>query len=131
MHDIYLVTPPDTLYNKNHNILLIYPSDHLKTELQNTLKVSNKQFNIFLYELPNESQDINWLLAQHRLCNTVLIDIDNVSQHVRDMISYIISFTNTYWITQGENILFNKLSCNRFYHCDEIPALTKDTSEIL
>lgn len=131
MHDIYLVTPPDTLYNKNYNILLICPSDHLKTELQNTLKVSNKQFNIFLYELPNESQDINWLLAQHRLCDTVLIDIDNVSQHVRDMISYIISFTNTYWITQGENILFNKLSCNRFYHCDEISALTEDTSEIL
>ena len=111
--------------------MLICPSDHLKTELQNTLKVSNKKFNIFLYELSNESQDINWLLAQHRLCDTVLIDIDNASQHVRDLISYIISFTNTYWITQGENILFNKLSCNRFYHCDEIPALTEETSEIL
>lgn len=131
MPDIYLVTPPDKLFNQNYSILLVYPSNELKSEVQDILSHKTQQINVYLYDPPNENSNIPWLLEAHRMCDLVMLDIDFVEFHVREIVSYMISFTNTYWKSQGENLLYNKLSCNRFFHCEEISALKQDTGETI
>ena len=130
MADLYLITPPDKIYNKNSNLLLIYPSDGIKHEIQEILQETNESWNLYLFEETNTNENISWLLDMHRICNISIIDIDNTSSSLRDLISYFISFTNTYWRSQGENFLYNKLSCTRFWHCKDIQALNKGHSEL-
>ena len=129
MSDIYLVTPPDKLFNKNYSVLLLYPSDELKRQVQTLLEGKADSINVYLYEANTEEQNIPWVLESHRICDLVIIDIDFVDHHVKDMLSYLISFNHTYWRSQGENLMFNKLSCNRFYQCEEIRAFTQEVGE--
>lgn len=129
MSDIYLVTPPDKLFNKNYSVLLLYPYDDLKQQVQSLLEAKTNSINVYLYEAVTEEQNIAWVLESHRICDLVIIDIDFVDHHVKDMLSYLISFNHTYWRSQGENLMFNKLSCNRFYQCEEIRAFTQEVGE--
>lgn len=129
MSDIYLVTPPDKLFNKNYSVLLLYPYDDLKQQVQSLLEAKTNSINVYLYEAVTEEQNIAWVLESHRICDLVIIDIDFVDYHVKDMLSYLISFNHTYWRSQGENLMFNKLSCNRFYQCEEIRAFTQEVGE--
>ena len=129
MSDIYLVTPPDKLFNKNYSVLLLYPYDDLKQQVQSLLEAKTNSINVYLYEAVTEEQNIAWVLESHRICDLVMIDIDFVDHHIRDMLSYLISFNHTYWRSQGENLMFNKLSCNRFYQCEEIRAFTQEVGE--
>ena len=129
MSDIYLVTPPDKLFNKNYSVLLLYPYDDLKQQVQSLLEAKTNSINVYLYEAVTEEQNIAWVLESHRICDLVIIDIDFVDHHVKDMLSYLISFNHTYWRSQGENLMFNKLSCIRFYQCEEIRAFTQEVGE--
>ena len=129
MSDIYLVTPPDKLFNKNYSVLLLYPYDDLIQQVQSLLEAKTNSINVYLYEAVTEEQNIAWVLESHRICDLVIIDIDFVDLHVKDMLSYLISFNHTYWRSQGENLMFNKLSCNRFYQCEEIRAFTQEVGE--
>jgi len=115
MSEINLITPPDKLYNHDRTILLIYPSTTIKTEIQNILLESKKKINIYLYE----DQDIDnfpWLLDIHRFVDVCVVNLDNLPTQLKTIESYLISFNNTYYISNGENILFNHISCNKIYN---------------
>ena len=47
MSDIYLVTPPDKLFNKNYSVLLLYPSDELKRQVQTLLEAKTDSINVY------------------------------------------------------------------------------------
>ena len=49
MSDIYLVTPPDKLFNKNYSVLLLYPSDELKRQVQTLLEAKTDSINAVSY----------------------------------------------------------------------------------
>lgn len=114
---INLITPPDILYNHTTSILLIHPSTETKEQLNDVLKDVEQDVNIYLYEVEDEEE---WLLNLHRLCDYVIVDIDNCPQYTKSAISYLISFSNTFWLTNGENLYYNNISNKRIWNLDWI-----------
>ena len=112
---INLITPPDIIYDKTKSILLVHPSKQIKDQINDVLKDVQQSINIYLYE--NEEEH-DWVLTLHRMCNFVIVDIDNCPQSTRDAISYFISFSNTFWLTNGHNMYYNIISNNRIYNLD-------------
>ena len=122
---INLITPPDIIYDKTTSILLIHPSKQIKNQLNDVLKDAQQNINIYLYE---QEEEHDWLLTLHRMCNFVVIDIDNSSSLTRDAISYFISFPNTFWLTNGDNVYYNKISNTRIYNLDWIGGKLEKTA---
>lgn len=122
---INLITPPDIIYDKTTSILLIHPSKQIKNQLNDVLKDAQQNINIYLYE---QEEEHDWLLTLHRMCNFVVIDIDNSPSLTRDAISYFISFPNTFWLTNGDNVYYNKISNNRIYNLDWIGGKLEKTT---
>jgi hypothetical protein len=120
---IVLITPPDKIFNQNHSCLLIYPSKEVKQQAQDILSRSNGRQNIYLYDVDDEFQDLDWLLTVAKMCDVVVLDLDNCSYEVKMFASYIISLPHTYWLTAEDTLLYNKLSPNRIYGLDVIEHL--------
>jgi len=114
---INLITPPDILYDQNTSILLVHPSQTIKEQLNEVLKDVEQDINIYLYEAEDEEK---WLLNLHRMCDYVVIDIDNCPQYTKSAISYMISFRNTFWLTNGDNLYYNNISNKRIWNLDWI-----------
>ena len=122
---INLITPPDIIYDKTVSFLLMHPSKQIKNQLNDVLKDVQQNINIYLYE---QEEEHDWLLTLHRMCNFVVIDIDNSPSLTRDAISYFISFPNTFWLTNGDNVYYNKISNNRIYNLDWIGGKLEKTT---
>lgn len=120
MNEITLITPPDKIFNKTCSILLLYPSNDTKKECQQILKKSNLHLNLYLYDINTEDHYYDWLLDIHRTVDLCFIDIDNLPLEIKSIESFLISFPNTYYKTNGENILYNKISLNRLYSLNDI-----------
>ena len=114
MSNITLITPPDKVFNQNTNIFLLYPSEKIKSDLQDVLANTVSPVNIYLYENTDE-HDIDWLLSIHKLSDIVLVELEQLPSEIKQIEAYLISQSNTYWLTKGENIWYNKLSVNKIY----------------
>jgi len=128
MSNITLITPPDKIFNQNINILLLYPSQKLKNDLQDFLASSTDPINVYIYENKDE-HDIDWLLSVHKMSEIVLIELEDLPSEIRQIESYLISQSNTYWLTKGENMFYNKLSVNRIYDLDFLKTKIGGTVE--
>lgn len=126
---LILITPPDKLFNQNPSCLLIYPSDSIRKEAQDILARSESSQNIYIYSVDDEHKDIDWLLTVSKMSDLVIFDIDNSPEHVRVLASYIVSLSNTYWLTSDDWMQYNKLSANRIYGLDAIEHLIGGTIE--
>jgi hypothetical protein len=126
---ITLITPPDKIFNQNISCLLIYPSDHVKQQAQEILENSEGQRNIYLYSPKADNADIDWLLTVSKMCDVVVMDLDNCETHAKMLASYIISLPQTYWLTSDDKWLYNKLNANRIYGLDVIEHLIGGTFE--
>lgn len=115
MPNITVITPPDKLFNNNKTILLIYPSDTLKTEFQTVVQDWEIDFNLYIYALEPTEHDFDWLLTVSKLSDIVIFDIDNSASEVRDLTSYLVANTNTFWLTNSIDPVYNKLSMNRIF----------------
>jgi len=122
-NDITIITPPDKLFNQNHSCLLIYPSEHVRKETQDILANTSARQNIYIYNVNKDNEDIDWLLTVAKMSDVVVLDLDNSTEHVRMLASYIISLPQTYWLTNDDKWLYNKLSPNRIYGLDVIEHL--------
>jgi len=118
MADINLITAPDRLFNSNESFLLVYPSTVTKEQFNNLLGNSETAVNVYLYEHEQDSHEIDWLLSTAKLVDYTILDIDNCPSEIRDLASYFISQSNTYWLTNGEVMFYNKLSNKRIYNLD-------------
>lgn len=118
MNNIHLITPPDKLYNDSLSILLIHPSKDVQLDLQNNiLPTFDFSINVYYYDKPiYNKDDIDWLLSIFHLVNLVIIDLDNSSSHVKDICSYFIAKSKTYWLTNSVDTVYNHLSPNRIYN---------------
>lgn len=125
MKEINLITPPDKLYNHNFSILLINPSDDLRNELQHILKNSKQHFDIYMYEVNTDNHDYKWLLDVHKMVDICILELERMPTDIKTIESYLISFGNTHFFTQSENILYNKISGNRLYTLNQINDLIR------
>jgi len=126
---ILLITPPDKIFNQNYSIVLIFPSDAIKKQAQEILAKSNGQHNIYLYNVDDDDSDVDWLLSVCKMCDVVILDYDNCSNHVKQLSSYIVSLSHTYWLTGEDKMQYNKLSPNRIYGLDIIEDLMRGSNE--
>jgi len=115
MTKINVITPPDILHNQNESILLIYPSTELRQEFQNYLEVVGKSINVYLYDPTEEEVDVAWLLALAKICEVVILDLDQMQPLEKKFASYLISLPNTFYLTKDDVTPYNKLSLNRVY----------------
>lgn len=115
MNDITIITPPDKVHSQELSILLVYPSKIIKEQLQNIIADFDYPFHIYLYE---EDFDPYWLLDVFQQSDIVLIDIDNCTTKVRDLVSYFITKDKTYWLTNGGDNYYNIISRNRIFDLD-------------
>jgi len=118
MPEINLITSPDRILNNSISFLLVYPSKGIKEQFNNLIKNFDESFNIYLYENPTDDHQPDWLLTTAKLVDYCIIDLDNCPQEVRDLGSYFVSQNNTYWLTNGEEMFYNKLSNKRIYSLD-------------
>lgn len=128
MSNITLITPPDKIFNQNINIFLVYPSQKLKNDLQDFLASSTESINVYIYENKDE-HDIDWLLSVHKMSEIVIIELEDLPSEIRQIESYLISQSNTYWLTKGENMWYNKISVNRIYDLDFLTTKIGGTVE--
>ena len=125
MNKINLITPPDKLYNNNYSYLLIYPSSLVKEQFNKLLNEVDESLNVYLYE--QNEHDPDWLLSLSKQVDCVILDIDNCPNEVSQLTSYFIANSNTYWLTKGEQVFYNKISPNRIYNLDNIVRKVGDT----
>lgn len=118
MNDITLVTPPDKLYDTEYSFLLIYPSKIIKEQFQGILQKFDHPFTVYLYELDENNQNIEWLMDMFYKADCVILDIDNSDARVRDLASYFISKTKTFWLTNAGDNVYNTISKNRIFDLD-------------
>lgn len=118
MPKLNLITPPDKLFNDCITITMIYPSAALKDEMQAVLHTQETDINVYVYELDEHEQNLDWLLSVCRMSDYVILDLDNSSQQVRMLASYLISKSNTYWLTNSPNSVYTMLSVKQIYNLD-------------
>jgi hypothetical protein len=120
MPQIKVITPPDILHNSDPNILLIYPSADLKEEFQTIIQDWDINFNLYIYSQPAHDHDLDWLLTLVKMCDKTIVDLDQCDAQVRELASYIISHSKTYWLTNAVETVYNKLSMNRIYDLQQL-----------
>ena len=123
MSDITLITPPDKIFNKNTSIFLLYPSQKMKADIQQFLSEATSKFNVYMYE-NIEDHDIDWVLSVHKMADYVIIELEQLPLEIKQLESFLISHSNTYWLTNGENMYYNKISTNKVYNLDFLKTAT-------
>tara|TARA_Y200000002_G_scaffold325631_1_gene287843 strand:+ start:2257 stop:2697 length:441 start_codon:yes stop_codon:yes gene_type:complete len=124
MSDLTIVTPPDTLLTNNVSFLLIYPSTTTKDNFQKLIMGFDNPFTVYIYEITENPEtniidhNIDWLLNHCHIANNVILDLDNCPPKIKDLASYMIANTNTFWLTNSTEMYYNKLSNKRIYHLD-------------
>ena len=114
MKNINIITPPDKLFNDAVQVLLVYPTTDLQNAIQDKLIDIEDDINIYVYDKENYSTEyFDWLLTIFKMSDITIIDVDNVQSHARDLLSYMIAKQKTFWLTKGENRVYNKLSNNK------------------
>jgi len=129
MHKITIITPPDKIFNQDYVFVLIHPSSAVKEQFQRVVAHIDLPITVYVYDKPEIDDDIDWLLSVCRIANTVVMDLDNCPPKIRQIASYILSHSNTYWLTKDNNTYYNKLSVNQVYNLDFIEQLTGDYIE--
>ena len=110
---ITVVTPPDIYENNNLSVFFIGMSDNAQLESSIWLK-ENPVYppcNFYVYQNDN---NVPWLLyAKHR-CSYTLIDLDIQDPIVSNMASYLIGFSDVFYMTTNKNMkeLFSHISNN-------------------
>jgi len=119
MSHIKIITPPDKLYTNNLTFLLIYPGKIIKDEFQDIIFNYEEAFDVYLYDIEHkEDHDLNWLLDTCLSSDIVIFDIDNSPSLVRDLASFILANSNTYWLTNSSDNVYNILSKKRIFTLD-------------
>lgn len=117
MSKITLITPPDRLHSSELSILLVYPSSKVKEQLQNLLAEIDQPVHVYLYEL-EDNHEVEWLLDVQNYVNHTVIDIDNCNSKIRDLVSYMLSKDETYWLTNGTESYYNVINKRRIFNLD-------------
>jgi len=114
LKNLNIITLPDKLYNDALVVLLVYPTTELQEAVQSHLVDIDDDINIYVYDKQvYADEDIDWLLTIFAMSDITIINVDTVQHHLRDLLSFMIAKSKTFWLTNGENRVYNKLSNNR------------------
>jgi len=118
--NINLVTYPDKLYDDYFQLLLISPSDELKKSLQSEfLSAIENDINIYLYDTESyEPSKIDWLVDIFMQVDCCVIDLDNIPSYLKDLLSFFICRSKTYWLTKSQDSMYTHISKNKVYTLD-------------
>jgi len=119
MSNVTIITPPDILHNNNLSFLLVNPTNDTKQQLQNLIAHFTIPVNVYLYE-PESQEDVNisWILNTSNAVDFCILDLDNMGYIEHNFASYLISKSNTFYLTNDEQTPYNLLSVNRIYSLD-------------
>ena len=133
MNKINIITPPDILFNDAYTMLLVYPSKPLQEELQDTFLSSTKMdVNVYYFDQANYTkQDVDWLLNIFKMSELTIVDVDNTAPWAKDLLGYMIAKTKTYWLTNGQDSVYNSLSNNKVYNLDFMSNIGDDEVETI
>lgn len=122
MTTINLITAPDRLFNDAYSFLLLYPSETLMFDFQELVFNNIEQdINVYVYnDKEYVAENIDWMLSVFQSVDSVIIDIDNCENFIRDILALLIAKPKTYWLTKGDNRVYNHISKNRIYTLDYI-----------
>ena len=129
MHKITVITPPDKIFNQDYSFLLIYPSSNVKEQFQRAIAYLDIPITVYYYEPEELDANVDWLLSVAKITRTVILDLDNCPPKIRQIAAYILSNSNTYWLTNSNDNYYNKLSVNQVYNLDFIQQLLGDYIE--
>ena len=115
---INLITSPDIIFNNINSVFLIQPTIDIKKDLEYYLSYDDNPANIYIYE--QSTKDLKWLLTVAGLADLVVIDIDNASDDVLRLTSYILSLPNTWYRTSRDNEVWDLINKNKFFKLSEI-----------
>ena len=79
----------------------------------------------------DDDHDPDWLLSLSKQADCVILDVDNCPAEVSSLTAYFIANSNTFWLTNGEQVYYNKISPNRIYNLDNILQKSGDKFEKL
>jgi len=131
MNKINIISYPDNLFNESFQVLLLYPSIELKENVQDILlNKIDKNINIYYYNsLENTTEEINWLLSSFNMCDIAIIDVDNTSGCVRDLLSFLISKSKTFWLSKATKSIYSIISNNKIISLDILTSILGGTIE--
>ena len=117
MKKINIITPPDKLFNDAVQVLLVHPTKELQDAVQDKfLSDVEVDVNLYYYDKTVYSEiDVDWLLTIFKMSDITIIYVDSVEPYLRDVLSFMIAKPKTFWLTNGDNRVYNKLSSNRVY----------------
>lgn len=118
---INLITYPDKLHNNADSVLLVSPSQPVMADFQSTI-LANAQddLNVYAYE---SGEPVDWLLDVAAIVDMIIIDIDNVDLPERNLLSFLIAKSKTYWLTNVQDIVYNYISKQRIYNFKTIDKI--------
>lgn len=125
MTKVNLITPFDILHDDSYQMLVLYPSSNTQKALQHDfLGKVDFNVNLYYYDKSNyQKEEIDWLLNCFNIAETVIIDVDNVAPHIRDLLGYFISKSKTYWLTNSQDSVYNHISRNKKYTLDFLQTI--------
>jgi hypothetical protein len=123
MNSINIITPPDFVYNNNKSLLFICPSNYITQQLTILLEEVENNANIYFY---TDEFDYKWLLSIFKAVDHVIIDLDHCSPIVKNLASYFIGDSKTYYLTNDNQTPYNMISANRVYSIDIVKKLIEE-----
>ena len=76
MSDVTIITAPDIIANDCYSILLLCPSQNLRTDLQDILRRIDIPVNVYLYS--GVEEEPAWFLRLCKMVDISIVDIDNL-----------------------------------------------------
>lgn len=110
---IKVITQPDHILDREKSLLVICPKDDLKKSLEQYISDLDHPLNLYIYS--NEDNNLRWLLTTVNLVDTIILDVDNCTGNASHFISYIMSYSNTYYRCEHMLAPWELINLNRFY----------------
>ena len=114
MPELNLITPPSKLFNETYSFLMVAPSDALKENINNVLKETKNNLNLYLWE---EGDSIEWLIEVANSVDSIIFDIDNFNN--KWLIGYFLTKEATYYLTNDHSSLYNIINAKRVYDAQQ------------
>jgi hypothetical protein len=114
MTEVTVITPPDFIANENLKIVLIYPGVEVRKNINQILKNTNQDVDLYLYE-DTQAHDLDWLIQRVLTSDITILDLDHCSSIVKNLAGYLISRKNVFYLTNDEITPYYMISNNRVY----------------
>lgn len=118
-----VITPPDVMHNRTQAMLLITPREDIKRLLDNWL--INFDANIQIYVYSNTDNDMAWLMSLLHRVRAVIVDYDNMPDHLKEFFSFVIGQSNVFYRIDQPKVDFSLINPNRFYDFPKLDGVFK------